>query len=195
MAPTSTLVTANRYQEGLLYRDYVEHVRINKDKFQKYYDALQIYPQDIERLRRTSQRPNGPMKILALVEAWCPDVILGLPTIARIAEQTEMELRVFQRERNLDIMDKFLNHGQFRSIPTVVFFTRDQQYICHWIERPLIATAELEAIAARIKAEQPDISQSQFLAERSLRTLGRWRAWQQATVDEIIVLLEENPRP
>jgi hypothetical protein len=48
-----------------------------------------------------------------------------------------MELRVFPRDDNLDIMSEVpLNRGESQSIPTLVFYTSDHRYIAHWIERP-----------------------------------------------------------
>ena len=57
------------------------------------------------------------MKALVIGEDWCPDVWRGLPVIAKVAEQTGMELRIFFRDQNKDIMSEFLNQGEFESNP------------------------------------------------------------------------------
>ena len=56
--------------------------------------------------------------------------------VARIAEAGGMDMKVFPRDANTDIMDEFLKNGEFQSIPTVVFYTKDYNYLFHWIERP-----------------------------------------------------------
>ncbi len=69
--------------------------------------------------------------------------------MARIAEAAGIELRVFPRDDNLDIMNEFLNHGESQSIPTFVFYTSDHRYIAHWIERPVKANAEMGEVMKR----------------------------------------------
>ena len=56
----------------------------------------------------------------------------------------------------MDIMNEFLKEGQFASIPTAVFYTRDHQYIGHWIERPEAASREMAAITPQVQKEMPD---------------------------------------
>ena len=62
--------------------------------------------------------------------------------IQRIAEVAGMELRVFLRDQNLDIMEEFVsNNGKSRAIPVFVFYTKDLEYLTHWTERSASAHA------------------------------------------------------
>ena len=88
--------------------------------------------------------------MLIIGEDWCPDVYRGMPVMARIAEASGMEIRVFPRDSHLDIMNEFLNKGEYLSIPVAVFYTRDHQYIGHWIERPKAANQEQAQIEEQI---------------------------------------------
>jgi hypothetical protein len=68
-----------------------------------------------------------------------------LPTAVRIAEAAGMELRIFLRDENPDIMDEFVsNNGKSRAIPVFVFYTDDLEYITHFTERSASAHAGLE---------------------------------------------------
>jgi len=49
-------------------------------------------------------------------------------------------VRVFLRDQNDDIMQRYLNKGQFKSIPVFVFFDEDFRELGHWIERPASVT-------------------------------------------------------
>ncbi len=100
-----------------------------------------------------------------------------------------MELRIFPRDLNHDIMNEFLNRGEFMSIPVAVFYTRDHRYICHWIERPAMADRETAEIEATIRAENPEISDQEFSRERRARTGARAGDWIEATVEELKSLL------
>ena len=156
MARETSVVTPERYASGFTYRDYMDQIKVNKNWFQQLYDSFQLIPEDIEFFRKAVQHPKGPARIMVIGEEWCPDVYRGMPTMARIAESAGMEMRVFPRDSNTDIMNEFLKEGKYTSIPTVVFYTRDQRYICHWIERPAMADREMDEIASRARREQPD---------------------------------------
>ena len=187
-----SVVTPQRFQQGFAYPDYIAQIKVNGDRFQHFYDIFRLKPEDADFFRRLVQKPNGPAKCLALGEDWCPDVYRGLPVMAHVAQASGMELRVFPRDQNLDIMDEFLNQGQYRSIPTFVFYTRDHRYLCHWIERPALANREREAIEEQIRREHPNLSEAEFREERRRLTLSRYPAWQQATVDELKDLLARS---
>src|SRR5581483_593848 len=114
------------------------------DKFESNYKSVPLTPEDLAFFNRAAAQPDGPAKILAIGEAWCGDVYRELPTVARIADATGMELRVFLRDENPDIMDEFLsNAGKARAIPVFVFYTSDMQYITHFVERPATAQGEI----------------------------------------------------
>ena len=187
-----SVVTPERFATGFTYKDFIAQIKVNKDQFEKYSGTAQLSDEDKEFFRKAAQGANGAAKMLVLGEDWCPDVYRGLPLMVKITEASDMELRVFPRDENLDIMDEFLNRGEFQSIPTAVFYTKDQRYICHWIERPALANQEREKAEEDVKKEMPNASeQDQRTAVRD-RTLPRYPAWQQETVREMRQMLVEK---
>ncbi|GBD11127.1 hypothetical protein HRbin23_00778 [bacterium HR23] len=191
MTQRTSVVTADRFAKGLTYQQFLAQAKVNLDQFQKWYDEFTPKPDDLAFFRRAMALPKGPAKVLALGEDWCPDVYRGLPVMAKIAEAVGLEFRVFPRDQNLDIMDEFLYQGQFRSIPTFVFYTKDMKYICHWIERPALANKEMAEITEQLKREMPNAKEEDLRAERRKRLLARWPLWQQETVREIRQMLAQ----
>jgi hypothetical protein len=137
-----------------------------------------------------------------------------VPTFARIAVQTGMELRIFTRDGqrlsrsntpdpaespNADLMAHFLNHkrGQtYQSIPVCAFFTSELDYLYHFTEYPAIYDKD-RVVVQNIRAPRPGESAEQT-RERSEREFGAlmqspfWRVWTSATVDEIISALHRK---
>ena len=144
MAEQTSVVTPERYGQGFTYPDYIAQINVNKDMFEKYTEtaADSMTADDVAFFTKAASMEGGAARMMVIGEDWCPDVYRGMPVFNRVAESAGMELRVFPRDEHLDIMDEFLNRGEFRSIPTAVFYTKDGDYLCHWIERPAIGYAE-----------------------------------------------------
>jgi thiol-disulfide isomerase/thioredoxin len=192
MAQKTSVVTPERFAQGLTYQGFLAQAKVNLDRFQQYYGTATVTPEDVQFFRKAVQHPRGAPKVLALGEDWCPDVYRGLPVMARIAEASGMEMRVFARDQNLDIMNEFLKDGKHLSIPTFVFYTREHKYIGHWIERPALANRERAEMAEVAKREMPTASEEEVTRESRRRTNTRYTAWQQETVRELRQLLTEK---
>jgi thiol-disulfide isomerase/thioredoxin len=189
MTQQASVVTPEKFDQGVSYETYMGQIKVNKARFEDFYNNFSVTAEDTAALKELVGKANGPAKMLVLGEDWCGDVIRGLPVLARIAEASGMQMTVFPRDENHDIMNEFLKNGQWMSIPVAVFYTKDHEYITHWIERPEIAEQEMEQIEKDIRAENPDINDQDFGRERRARTASRARYWQDMTVTEIRDLL------
>lgn len=201
MPLATTVVTPARFAQGLSYAGFLAQATVNRDKFDESYQTVPLTDEDLSFFRKAAALPQGPAKILALAEAWCGDVYRELPTAARIAEATGMELRIFLRDENPDIMDEFLsNEGKSRAIPVFVFYTADLQYIAHFTERSASAHAGLAAAMdeARLKlnlpktatfGNLPDPEKQVFLREVIARIRPHSDQWRRDAIKEIRELL------
>ena len=192
MAQKTTVVTADRFKQGFTYRDFIAQIKVNQDRFAQYYDTAThaLTRGDTAFFKKAVQK--GCSRVLVLGEDWCPDVYRGMPLIGRISEVSGMEMRVFPRDANLDIADEFLNRGEFRSIPTVVFYTADQEYLFHWIERPALANKETAEINQAIEREMAGQDEQVVRQARRERVNARFPDWQKATVRELRELLGQK---
>ncbi len=100
-----------------------------------------------------------------------------------------MQLRVFPRDDNLDIMNEFLKQGEHQSIPVFVFYTKDHSYIAHWIERPAKANAELGEMQAKFEGLEQEERRAAY---REFQQGPVWASWRQETVRELRELLQEK---
>ena len=183
-----SVVTPERFASGLTWSQYLnERVQRNREKFEYNYRETVLTDDDVTAFRGLVERADGPARVLALGEDWCPDVFRGLPVMARIAEASGMELRIFPRDDNLDIMSEFLNHGEAQSIPTFVFYTRDHRYIAHWIERPAAANEQMAEVRKVFEGKSREEARPLY---DEFQRGPVWASWRDETVREIRELLE-----
>ena len=190
MAEKTTVVTPERFGSGFTYDDYIAQIKVNKDRFEQYYESAHLSDDDAAFFRRAKEA--GATRMLILGEDWCPDVFRGMPVLAKIAEAAGMEVSVFPRDENLDIMNEFLKEGEFMSIPVPVFYTDDMDEIAHWHERPVSANEEMPRINEAVKAEIGEEDEQAFRRAIRERTQARYPAWQVDTVRELRELLAEK---
>jgi hypothetical protein len=125
----------------------------NGELFEANERNVPLEDADVEAFRALPK----PVNVLVLAEDWCGDVIANMPILGRIAGEVDtLNLRVFLRDQNLDIMDQYLLRGQHRSIPTFVFFDDNFNELGRWIERPDSVTELRAKKRAEIYASNPE---------------------------------------
>ena len=146
-------VTRERFEQGMSYDAFKTQMTRNQDRFQANEQALALDPADVTVFANLPQ----PLNVLVLAEDWCGDVINNLPILGRLsAESGKLNLRVFLRDQNLDIMDQYLNQGQFRSIPVFVFFDEQFNELGRFIERPASVTERNARQQRELYAQHPE---------------------------------------
>lgn len=138
--PGSTLVTRERFEAAPKFEQYVEGMKANKDKMREHYDEVQVPEEDVR-----WWRSQGPINVYVLTYDSCGDALYNLPILGKIAKLApNVDVRVAQRDENLDIMDKYLNQGTYRSVPTFIFLDQSFNEIGNLKERADAITRVLE---------------------------------------------------
>lgn len=146
-------ITAERFASGMTYEQFRGSMTRNRDRVEANEQRVRLAPED----RAAFGKLRKPLKVLVLAEDWCGDVVANLPVLARVAEDTgKLELRVFARDQNVDLMDQYLNQGKFRSIPVFAFFDEDLKPVGVFIERPASVTELRAKRRAEIFAAHPE---------------------------------------
>jgi hypothetical protein len=198
-AQKESVVTAERFDQGISWEQWLEQIDRNRDKFISNYEDSTPDPAEVAAIKALMAKPGGPAKVLALGEAWCPDVVRGMPVIAKLCEATGLDLKIFFRDQNLDIMNEFLYKGEFQSIPTLVFYSEDMKQLGTWHERAQKARDEMPQLSAIMaKMRDQDLSEEerkQHMDEYEAFQKGPvWASWRDAEVSEIRELLDATTR-
>jgi hypothetical protein len=228
MPPT---VTPQRFAEGMTFDQYVAYIgtpenlqreatggatrRDYSHFFAEAFRNARLTEYQIEALTRLASMRGGPAKMLVLSEDWSSDCRRDVPTFARIAAVTGMELRIFRRDgqkfsdahvptleeapdSNADLMSQFLNHkngDSWQSIPIAAFFTRDLEYLYHYTEYPAIYHKDRirEQLGLPKQGETPEQTRERSGREfQELQDSAYFRIWASAAVDEIVSALHRR---
>jgi Thioredoxin len=142
-----------RWSKGMTYDEFKSAMTRNQERFTENEERIALDP---ETVRRFNSVPKG-LRVLAIAEDWCGDVVANLPVLGRLAKEVPaLDLRVFYRDQNLDLMERWLNQGKYQSIPVFVFFDQDFRELGHWIERPASVTERRAQERKKIFAAHPE---------------------------------------
>ena len=54
-------------------------------------------------------------------EDWCGDAMMNIAILKHISELLNLEVHVFHRDQDTDLIDQYLTNGKSRSIPIFIF--------------------------------------------------------------------------
>jgi hypothetical protein len=166
------MVTKERFARGMTFQQYLDQMGTNKERFVQLLGEITSRPEDRAALDRLGKR----LKVLVITEDWCGDALYNFPVLAKLVEGIpSVELRVFLRDKNPDLMDQYLNQGMYRSIPVFAFFDESMKEIARFVERPPSQTEEIEKKMLEVR--------------RALRA-ERYPEWREGVVKEIRSLLK-----
>lgn len=174
-------VTRERFEQGMTYDEYKAQMTRNQERFAANEEQLALDPADLAAFKSLPQ----PLNVLVIAEDWCGDVINNLPILGRLAaESGKLNLRVFLRDQNTDLIDQYLKEGKFRSIPVFVFFDDQFREIGHFIERPASVTERnaqrrLEMYARHPEFGSPDASITELPEEIRTALAEETAAWRE----------------
>ena len=128
-------MTPERFAQGLTFAQYLAQMRTNKERFEQRMADAAITAADREGIR------GRTLKILVITEDWCGDALVGFPALARLVHGSpDIEMRVFLRDANPDVMDQYLKRGLYRTIPVIVFFDEQMNELARYMERQDVVT-------------------------------------------------------
>jgi hypothetical protein len=149
-------VTKDQFDSGLTYDAYKAQMTRNLEQVEQNEKDLQLKPGDVQALRDLPK----PINVMALAEDWCGDVVANLPVLGKLAAESNGKLNVRihlrDQEPGSTIMDQYLNKGQFKSIPTLIFLDGEFNDLGVWIERPDSVTKLREEKRQALYAQHPE---------------------------------------
>ncbi len=167
------MVAKERFERGMTFQQYLDQMGTNKEKLVQFLQEIKIRPEDREALEKLGEKK---LNILVITEDWCGDALYNFPVLTKLVEDLpNVEMRIFLRDQNADLMDQYLNQGIYRSIPVFAFFDEKMNEIARFIERPPKVTEVIE--------------QKMLEVRRGLRA-EHLEEWRQAVVHEVRDLLK-----
>jgi hypothetical protein len=145
-------LTKERFLAATTFSQYVERMKVNREKMLQHVDEVQVPPNDVD-----WWRSRGKINAYVLTYDGCGDALYNIPILAKIAQQApNVDLRVVQRDENLDIIDQHLNQGLYRSVPCFIFLDENYHEIANLKERSEEMTRVMEQEQLQVRRRLRD---------------------------------------
>jgi hypothetical protein len=115
----------------LTLQQYIDHMSVNRERFVEAIDEATIRPDEAQFLEKL----GAARRVLVISEDWCGTCLAHVPFVAKLVEgRPDIEMRLFARDANLDLMDQYLKKGRYRSIPVFAFFDEHMNELARFLE-------------------------------------------------------------
>lgn len=162
---TQPVMSRERFEAAPTFAQYVPSMTANKEKMQQHLNEVQVPPADVE-----WWKSRGPINVYVLTYDSCGDALYNLPILGKISQLSpNVQVRVAQRDQNLDLMDRYLNQGIYRSVPTFIFMDENLNEIGNLKERAESMSRVMEQeqlnIRRRLRDENKEPWRQEMLGE------------------------------
>jgi hypothetical protein len=133
-------LTKERFLATPTFAEYVEGMTVNREAMLKHVEEVEVSDAD-----KAWWASRGNVKVYVLTFDGSGDALYNLPVLGKIAKLCpNVEVRVAQRDENVDIMDEHLNQGLYRSVPLFIFLDENYLEIANLKERAESITKVLD---------------------------------------------------
>ncbi|MGO1988350.1 thioredoxin family protein [Mammaliicoccus vitulinus] len=130
------------YEQAQPIKEYVNEMTTNKDQLLDIYQSFQL-PKNDERLDKIKDKNY---KVLVITEDWCGDAMMNIPVLLNIADYANIEVKVFHRDEDTNLIDQYLTNGTARSIPIFVFLNENHEQEHVWGPRAISIQKHVEIL-------------------------------------------------
>ena len=131
------------FRNGLTFAEYQAAMKTLQRHMAEQFEALSI-PDELRAEFSGLVQPHGGVLTLVMTEDHCPDSVLNLSIVARLAEAVPgLELRVVYRDEYKSLADRYPTPDGYNHIPRVIFMTPAGEVLGVWHERSAAAHAFL----------------------------------------------------
>ena len=165
-----------RFEHAVTLSAFIDGAQTNQELWHAMAKRAVVPDGLVERLGPLPQ----PRYLLVLLEDWCGDAVNTIPVLDRLADVVPgLELRVLERDRNLDLMDTHRS-GTSLAIPVVIVLDEAYREIGWWGSRPSALQAWVDSAEARALSKQD-----------RYREIRRWYARDRgrSTLDEVVTIM------
>jgi thiol-disulfide isomerase/thioredoxin len=136
------------YSKAMSHQTYIDAMESNKEGLLHIYNSFAT-PDDQDFFNNLKEKN---LRVIVLTEDWCGDAMMNTPILLRLAEKTNMEVRMLLRDSNLELMDNYLTNGKSRSIPIFIFIDEDGKEAAKWGPR----AKEVQQFVEEVRSGLPD---------------------------------------
>ena len=141
------VMSRERFEQATTFDQYVERMKVNKETMLQFTEEVDVPADEVDWWKK-----QGKLKVFTLTYDGCGDALYNIPVIAKIARLAgNVDLRVVQRDENLDLMDKYKNQATYRSVPTFILMDENLEEIGNLKERAESMSQIMEAEQIKVR--------------------------------------------
>jgi hypothetical protein len=117
------------FKKAMTSKEYIDSMQVHKENLLSVYEGFQLPKEDETFFKELGGKG---LRAIVLTEDWCGDAMVNVPILLKLAEASNIDVRLLLRDQNLELMDQYLTNGTARSIPIFVFIDENGEEKAKW---------------------------------------------------------------
>ena len=195
-------LTREKFDQGMTTQEYFDQIKVNKQPITDIYNAAESPSSDKAFFDGLSE----PLRLAVFTADWCGDAMSTTPVILKLGGDTDkLEVRVFDRDNELDLTNSFLPTHRAGTVPVFVVLDTQMREISRFVEtaKDLVPTLDKmeEAVAKATVApedqgkpmgEMSEASRTAYRGRRTSYRVEHARDWGHIISREFTALVKEG---
>jgi thiol-disulfide isomerase/thioredoxin len=149
-------LSLRKFSQGMTTQQYIDQIKVNKQPFIDIYHAVEIPAEDLAFFNGLEE----PLRLAVFTADWCGDAMSTTPAILRLADSTDkLEMRVFNRDEELDLTNSFLPEHRASTVPVFVVLDQSMQEVAKFIETARALVPLIDAMDEMVVQEAANTPQ------------------------------------
>jgi thiol-disulfide isomerase/thioredoxin len=182
-----------KFSRGMTPQQYMDQIKVNKQPFLDIYRSIEIPAEHLAFFNNLAQ----PLRLAVFNAEWCGDAVSTTPTVLRLAQSTDkLEVRVFDRDKELKLTDSFLPEHRAGTVPVFVVFDEAMGEVARFIETAKALVPAIDAmdemIAREVAATTGDEARAAARGKRTAFRVAHAREWGRVILGEFRQVLAQG---
>ena len=182
-----------KFSRGMTPQQYMDQIKVNKQPFLDIYRSIEIPAEHLAFFNNLAQ----PLRLAVFNAEWCGDAVSTTPTVLRLAQSTDkLEVRVFDRDKELKLTDSFLPEHRAGTVPVFVVFDGEMGEVARFIETAKSLVPQIDAmdemIAREAAATTDDEARAAARGKRTAFRVAHAREWGRVILGEFRQVLAQG---
>lgn len=178
-----------KFNQGMTPEEYIDRIKVNREPFIDIYNTVKV-PVDV---MAAVDSLSEPLNLAVFTADWCGDALSTTSVILRLArEVSTLNVRVFNRDEELELTNSFLPEDRAGTVPVFVVFDQNMREVARFIETAEELVPAIDSMDDLISQQVSGGDRGAIRGRRTAYRVERAQSWGEVILKAFVRLILEG---